>query len=472
MQIVTGTFLFITGYPVSPIVNVLLVFLVSVACLIFRNKFSRFLKINIFKVLLFMLLSVFIISIVVYSLFYEGWVKNTNDSIGLISTMQTIARSGGLALNLRDIVSILVGPALLHLPATVAGELYFRAVFPLLSISVVLALMWFVYRGCFGRVKTRKLLVMVILSGLLLISNNRYVFHSFYVHAHLVCAAMALTVSACGWLMMHDKKEHQNGYLAIMSVALFALIVSRPESVLIGFMALIPLISTKIMISIRQKQVLLYAFGIPTVVYYGFVIYSQGSGILTMINTPGYYGMSNLTPILYCLLGILVICLSFLLSTLYKHKLFSYLSGRATVIAECGLWVFLLYYFITETELFRLNVISVYENFIIGEGAWGFSVVFLTLLAMLVLLFVKNPNSMTALRFPVTTFMPVMMITSYLAGARHMTGPFGSMNRMFIQIVPLAILFIVMSAALGELKFIRRIDSDKVSEIEDDKPRN
>jgi len=467
MQIVIGTFLVITGLPVSPIVNVCLVFLVSIVCFVFRKKFSFIFKINILKASLFMLLSVFVISIVVYNLFNEGWVKYTNDSTFFLSTIQTLARSGGSALELWFSTTRTYGMALLHLPATVIGELYIRTVFPLLGISLVLALMWFVYRGGFGKVRTRKLITLVILSGLLLISNNRYVFNAFYIHTNLLCAAMALTISACGWLMIHDKTEYQNRYLAIISVTLFALIVSRAESVIIGFMALIPLISIEKVVSIRQKQLLLFAYGLPTTLYYGFVIYTQGGDILNMINTPALYGMSNLTPIIYCLFGLLVIFVAFLLGLLYKLKLFSYLSKKAGVIVESGLWVFLLFYFITESRYFVLNIYSIYENFILGEGAWGLSVVFLTLLMILAILLVKKPDSMAVLRFPITTFMPVMMLTAYLAGGHHMTGPGGSMNRMFIQIVPLTILYIVMSVALGEMRFIKRIDSNDLKGIDE-----
>ena len=71
MQIVIGTILIITGYPVSPVVNVLLVFLVSLACFCFRKKLSCYLKISYFKALVFTLLSVFIICLGIISYLYQ-----------------------------------------------------------------------------------------------------------------------------------------------------------------------------------------------------------------------------------------------------------------------------------------------------------------------------------------------------------------------------------------------------------------
>ena len=464
VQIVIGTFLIMTGFPVSPVVNVLLVFLVSIVCFIFRKKLSCVLEIKLFNALLFTLVSVFVISIVVYSLFYEGWAKYTNDSFEFLDLALVLAGRGGSVLGQYYLTSRLFGPALLQLPATAAGELYLRAVFPLLGISVVLALLWFVYRGCCGRVRTGKLLACVILSGLLLISNNRFIFHSFYIHSHMVCAAMVLTVSACGWLMIHDKKEYQNGYLAIISVALFALIVSRAESVIIGIFALIPLISDVKTISIRQKQALLFAFGIPTTIYYGFVILTLGGNI-----NADTFSMGDLAPIIYCLLGILVICLAFLLKVLYNLKLFAYLAGRATIIAECGLWLSLLIYYITDPWLLRWTITAFYSLFVAGEGAWGLSVVFLIIITLLILSFIKNPDSMTALRFPVTVFMPIMMISTHLQGGAPRAGPGGSFNRMFIQIVPLVVLFIIMSIALGESRFAKCKDLNEEISVDEEK---
>ena len=62
MQIAIGTILIITGYPVSPVVNVLLVLLVSIICFCFRMKYISFSKIGVTKAIIFVLLSVGFIS--------------------------------------------------------------------------------------------------------------------------------------------------------------------------------------------------------------------------------------------------------------------------------------------------------------------------------------------------------------------------------------------------------------------------
>jgi len=114
-----------------------------------------------------------------------------------------------------------------------------------------------------------------------------------------------------------------------------------------------------------------------------------------------------------------------------------------------------------------MNVVSIYENFIVGQGAWGLSIVFLTMITLLVLIFIKNSDNLTILRFSVTTFVPIMIISAYLRGGAYRIGPGDSFNRMFIQIVPIVILFIILSVALGEFRYAKYIG--KIKNISDKK---
>jgi len=471
IQITVGTLLLMTTRPILPVIVALCSFTASIVLLLFmkRSSLIRSLNLtNIFKCGVYTIASVLFVSVAVGLLFNEGWAKYSSDSFRYLKLAHEMSHDGVTVFSGGELITGLFGASLMHLPATMNRELYVRSVFPILSVSVILALMWFIYRGCQKRVNPTKTIIFMVLAGLLLISINRYVFTSFYIHTHMICAAMTLVVSACGWLMIHDKKEYQSGYLAVLSVALFALIVTRAESAIIGIFLLIPLISSEKTITIRQKQVLLLAYGIPTTLYYGFVIFILGGNISDIINAD-ILGMGSFAPIIYCMLGILAICLAFLLKVLYNLKLFAYLAGRATIIAECGLWLFLLIYYVTDAWLLRLTITAFYYLFVVGEGAWGLSVVFLAIVTLLILLFVKNPEGMTALRFPVTIFVPIMMVSTHLQGGPPRVGPGGSFNRMLIQIVPLLVLFIIMSAALGESRFFKRNDANEEIQVDEEK---
>jgi len=139
-------------------------------------------------------------------------------------------------------------------------------------------------------------------------------------------------------------------------------------------------------------------------------------------------------------------------------KLVKILFRKATIIAECSLWLFMFYYAISNRHEVLVKIQAIYELFVLGEGAWGLSVVLLTIITILVLILIKNPKSMTALRFPVTTFMPLMIFIMYLNGTGIRAGVGGSLNRMFIHIIPVVVLFIIMSVAMGELRSYKRTD--------------
>ena len=458
LQIIIGTILAFTGKPVSPILNILLVLGFSIAWLFYKKKTTFLKDIRLSKILLYIALPFSIITIFTIYFFNEGWARYSGDSWGILRTLQDIAQNGALYISPLDITTRLFGSILLHLPATVAGEFYMRAVLPLLGISIIFALMWFVYIGCGRALQAKKTILLVIMAGLLLLSNNSFIFHSLYIHTHLICAAMALLITGCGWLMVRDKPENRNGYLAIIVIAIPAFILTRTESVMIASMAIIPMIAVKDVISIKQKRIILLSFGLSTLLCYGYIIIAYGSRLYT---DPDMLGMGGLTPIAYSIFGLIIICLALFLRQLCKLKIVNILMSKAVVIVECFLWISLLILYIVIPGIIVDNLRSIYRNFVLGLGAWGWSVIVLTVMVLLVLIYVRIPKSFSILRFPVTTFMPIMLITAPLAGGYHRPGPGGSLNRMFIQIVPLVILFIVMSIALGEFRFVKRKDPNE-----------
>ena len=75
-------------------------------------------------------------------------------------------------------------------------------------------------------------------------------------------------------------------------------------------------------------------------------------------------------------------------------------------------------------------------------GRWGASLVILG--ALVVVALAVSRGKTAALRFPVTTFAPVALLLAYLRDeGAYRVGQYDSLNRMFIQVVPLAVLYVV-----------------------------
>ncbi len=72
-------------------------------------------------------------------------------------------------------------------------------------------------------------------------------------------------------------------------------------------------------------------------------------------------------------------------------------------------------------------------------------VMLVTLIAV-VLVFFPAPGRIF-LRFPLTTFLPLAFLLAYLRALPYRVGVADSLSRMFIQVVPLAILFVASAAA-------------------------
>jgi hypothetical protein len=88
------------------------------------------------------------------------------------------------------------------------------------------------------------------------------------------------------------------------------------------------------------------------------------------------------------------------------------------------------------------------QNLLYGAGGWGFSLLILAVL-VLVGVVVARGEAIHFLRFPVTSFVPLGFLLAYLRDLPFRVGAGDSLNRLWIHIVPLAMLFVV--AAFGTI---------------------
>jgi hypothetical protein len=126
--------------------------------------------------------------------------------------------------------------------------------------------------------------------------------------------------------------------------------------------------------------------------------------------------------------------------------------GRVLLVTEVGLWLALLALAARQPQILYDSVDATVQNVIVGAGSWGASLVILAALVAGVTVYVKAPE-LVCLRFPVTTFVPLGFLFAYLRETAYRVGDGDSLNRMFIHIVPLAVLYVVAAIGHGHWRF-------------------
>jgi len=328
------------------------------------------------------------------------------------------------------------------MPGQISEEYYLRSLFPLLSITTITSLIWFIKNSLNNYQSQIKVALFIVIGLLLLITNNRYVWHSFYINGHLLCAAFAMAISACYWLIAQDNGTNKKQLMPVLLICIPALIFTRPESVMIVTLAAIPLIANESDFSWKQKNLVLLSLSVSTLAYYGFLIFTYPD-----MSTHAY---------VYVLYSILIICFVMLEKLLLRIEMFKLLLRNLPRITEALIWLSLLAFFLYNQERFMRSIDAMYKNAVLGSTSWGLSFVILIVIVILILILIKLPKKMSLLRFPVTTFLPLMFIFPFVGRGPYRVGHGDSLDRMLIQIVPLTIIFIVVSIGLGEPRFRKR----------------
>jgi hypothetical protein len=445
IQIIIGSIQIMTGLPNTPLLTVALVFTLPLVWLCCNKNPHRLSKDNFSGLCLYLSMIFAVVTLSVIYLFHRGWVNSTNDSLRYMLTCKIFYENRLDVLSEDLLTKRMFGVPVVHMPAQVANNHYLRTIFPLLGLSTVAALMWFTKKSLEDTLTYRKAWILTAIGGMLLISNNRFIWNLFYINGHLVCAALTLFISACGWLMVYGKIKGTVNLFPLMVAAIPALIFTRPESVIIATIAVIPIIASDVL-SWKYKSTLLLTLGVSTTAFYGYATWFLDGGF------GSFYGI-------YLIYGIAVVCVALLLKHMCAVRIIKLLVRKAVAVAEIFLWVVLLMLFLLDSQVLMESLNATYINLVLGEGLWGLSIVILCIITALVLVFIKRPMEMAVLRLPVTTFLPIMFTLVYLREGVYRVGSGDSLNRILIQIVPLAILFIILSVGLGRFRFAKNANN-------------
>ncbi|MBU1250001.1 MAG: hypothetical protein KJ659_06110 [Actinobacteria bacterium] len=312
------------------------------------------------------------------------------------------------------------------------GGAYVESFAPLVSLSVV-ALVWTLLRAALSSRGTTIALAAAASGVLLLLTNNRFVFHAFYVNGHLFFASMLLI--AVGLLWAHEARFNVgcSGWTAISVAAVVfpALVVTRPEGALV--LAMVVIVVWTLRLRARHKTLLTVVAGASTALWHAHLT-------LIPLVDGGRPPVSSY--------GLLILGAAVSIAPVVLTRLPPTVMPRALVVVEVGLWIALGLFALVDYEVLLRSGYATIVNLLLGEGGWGLSLVALGLVGLLLLWFTRGSDDLV-IRFVITSFVPIALLLAYLRDGAYRIGDGDSLNRMWMQLLPLMIIFVVSRALTG-----------------------
>lgn len=354
----------------------------------------------------------------------------------LIAQNQVDAISSNLATKRLSAVSMI------HAPANTYGELYLRAITPLISLSLLACFYWLVAR--FSKYKN---VVIPGLIGLLLLATNRsFVWHSFYINGHLLFAAFFLLIVGTGALLAQkNKPANSTGLIFVQWLAISGLMYTRQEAALFGVLAILPTILSPNIPRIFRQATL----GVTGIA----ILVKELTISRALLSLTGSLDIINKELVL---LGVIIVAATVLLFVdifvKYRHFLLNF--------TELLLWLAVLALTVKSPNIMHKSIVATWANIFGGNGGWGYSIIILGVIVILAILLSRKP--LRHLRFPVTTFVPIALLLPLLREGAYRVGITDSLNRMWIQIIPAAVLYVVVvivtnSQSTEKISVIKRV---------------
>lgn len=342
------------------------------------------------------------------------------------------------------------GFPVLHAPAQIIGEYFFRSLAPLLALSTLWTLAWMVMEGLrLSGATKRAQCLMAWAAAILLASNTRFLWNAFYVNGHLLCALSTLVVAGASWLRVRGAAPALT-YALLQNLPIPVLVATRPEGALMAGLAILPSLSSS-QLPKAARLMLLSTLGASTLGWHGYVSY------LSWRNS--HLDASSL--------GMVALGALFLASVyaLHRWRTCDRWLGYSVPAAEGLLWVGLIACYVLRPSIMRKSIGATVRNVAMGGASWGSSLLVLMALVSVTLVFTRSP-ARDFLRFPVTTFVPLALLLAPLRGEAYRVGNWDSLSRMLIHIVPLSILLVASSVTAPWSVPLRRrnrlVDSESV----------
>ncbi|MBO0870308.1 MAG: hypothetical protein J2P15_17275 [Micromonosporaceae bacterium] len=426
----------VTGAPTTPVLTLAAIVVLPLAWCVLRWRRGHDLRIPVPATIT----TVVLLAVAVPVLRAANLVKWNMDSLDYLKAGRLLAEGGYRSTASTDlVVERVLGVPLLHAAANLSGDFYLRSITPLLFIALLAAMVWLLragIRAAGGRTPAARWSnALIALAMLLLLTNDRVVYNAFYLNAHLLVAALFVLIGAGGWLLAVWEEAPRPALMALQLIAVPALVISRPEGALLAVLLALPTVLSR-RIDRRHRMVLLATLGGSVALFAGFqawLFHDRGTAIPVSVAGPA-------------LLGVLALAAVPLLRLGFVHRHADHLLWAA----EALLWLVLLAYTVRGPGVLYRSARATYINQIRGTGAWGLFVVLLCVLLLVAMLLLRIPYQ-AHLRFPLTTFVPLVLVLAYVREGAYRVGDADSLNRMIMHVVPLAVVYLLLLLTTGRL---------------------
>ncbi len=324
---------------------------------------------------------------------------------------------------------MLVTPAM-HSLAHAYGEHYVRSLTPLLAIACLGALTY-VLVTYHSRAATRRPVAIAWLAGVLaaalLLSINRYVFHAVYINAHLTVGAALLMTAAGGLLLVGQRltRHERPAVTVLVALSLAVTIVGRPEGFLFAGIALLPIVLAR-EVTLRERALLTIVYGASMLGWHGYVWLTLGS-------------RATLESIGPAVLGALVLLAAPL------HTLPGLTTARRVLLTVVFLALTVTFsgFSVLRFDPLQRSLVATYQNVVAGAGGWGLSLLMLAPLAVVAgTVALRREPSADVVWYPLASSPLLFFLLVFLREGAFRVGDGDSLNRMLIQVVPLAVLLV------------------------------
>lgn len=340
----------------------------------------------------------------------------------------------------RLLTTRMIGIPLIHAPASLTDDFYLRSAVPLLAAATFAAIVWFFHRGTSHLVDRRTVTILTVVGLAFLITSNRIVHHVFYVNGHLMAGSFVLVISAGAWLLATRRNQVEVRTLqAAILLVIPALVVTRPEGAVMAAVALLPLLISR-HVSVRMRSAALATLGGSMVVWFGYVLW-----LVTVTDRE-----PESTTLEMLAIGVAFCIAAALFPVVPALRQGFDVVGRTRLLgaAEIFLWASLVPFTVRDPDLMWRSISATAKNQVVG--GWGVTVLALGAFAVLAAFMLRN-HWTSYLRFPVTTFLPLVFLLAFLRDGGYRVGATDSLNRMWIQIIPLAVLYVMAAIALDRV---------------------
>jgi hypothetical protein len=328
----------------------------------------------------------------------------------------------------------LIAFPIIEAPAQLSGADVLYSVVPLLAIATLGALAWFLQTGVTSGLGRGTEAGVIAVAVVALATMNRFVANASYVNGHLLAAALLLLGAGSCWLLLEGPAAVARPMLVVLALAAPALILVRPEGIFLAVLVIAPMVVSP-RVPMRSRRVVAVAVGAVGAVWYGFV------GVMALVRDED--GPRSLAVAGAC---VALVALGLALPLVRPHGRIDIALARAPLALDWGLWIGVGIAIAAAPRLMGDSARSLILNAFAIDGVWGLSFDALAILVVAALL-IRRSDGPSPLRAVVTGFLPMAFILAYARGSAYRVAVVDSLNRMLIEVVPVAVLLVVAIAA-------------------------